>query len=494
MSSLIEVGLYGKLPSHGDFLRRRVSDAFVRVWDEWLQECITASRSALGDRWLDIYLTSPVWRFAADAGAFGPAPVMGLMAPSVDRVGRYFHLTLVAELPERVNLLAAVAGATGFFENAERLVLETLAADVVDFSGFDERVAALGYELEPVNAQSRVVLEPTAAAVLDGQSQRGWQIPIGSAQRIASAFEELLAHRLSAVYDPLVLWWTDGSSVVAPGCLIVKGRPHPDAFAALLDGAWSERHWQPVSAHVELNEQANDTLVEESPPRFRSAASSDVGRVRSVNQDSYLERSEVGVWLVADGLGGHSDGEVASRMVCDALADFVPDASFEQTIEAAEARIQQVNDHLVRSAMRTLNAVGSGSTVVALLTRGSRGVVLWAGDSRLYRLRAGHLEQLTRDHNLASEEGSSNGDNPNAVTRAVGGEPTLLLDRRRERVLGGDRFLLCSDGLTRTLSDDQIARWLGLDDIRQAVDGLIEATLEAGAPDNVTALIVEAFR
>ena len=100
MSTQIEVGLYGKLPSHGDFLRRRVSDAFVRVWDEWLQECIAASRSALGERWLDVYLTSPVWRFGADAGAFGPAPVVGLMAPSVDRVGRYFYLTLVAELPE----------------------------------------------------------------------------------------------------------------------------------------------------------------------------------------------------------------------------------------------------------------------------------------------------------------------------------------------------------------------------------------------------------
>src|SRR6185295_12917123 len=127
MSSQIEVGLYGKLPSHGDFLRRRVSDAFVRVWDEWLQECIAASRSALGERWLDVYLTSPVWRFGADAGAFGPVPVVGLMAPSVDRVGRYFYLTLVAELPEGVNLLAAVAEAGSFFESAEQLVVETLA-------------------------------------------------------------------------------------------------------------------------------------------------------------------------------------------------------------------------------------------------------------------------------------------------------------------------------------------------------------------------------
>jgi len=355
-------------------------------------------------------------------------------------------------------------------------------------------VAALGYELESVASRPRVVLDPGAAAVLDGHSRYGWQIPISSAQRISTAFEELLAHRLSTLYEPLVIWWTDGSGMVAPGCLIVNGRPHPEAFAAMLDGAWAERQWQSVSAHVELIDPAHDTLIEESPPQFRSAASSDVGRVRSINQDSYLERSEVGVWLVADGLGGHSDGEVASRMVCDALADFVPDASFEQTIESAQKRIHQVNEHLVRASTRALNAVSSGSTVVALLTRGSRYAVLWAGDSRVYRWRGGRLEQLTRDHSLASEGGSANGDNPNAVTRAVGGEMTLTLDQHRDRVLDGDRFLLCSDGLTRTMSDDQIAGWMGREDIRQAVDGLIEGTLDAGAPDNVTALIVEAYR
>src|SRR5918999_6416818 len=105
----MEVGLYGKLPSHGDFLRRRVSDAFVGVWDAWLQECIAASRSALGERWLDVYLTSPAWRFACAAGVCGAAPVVGLMVPSVDRVGRYFPLTLVAELPAGTSILSAAS-------------------------------------------------------------------------------------------------------------------------------------------------------------------------------------------------------------------------------------------------------------------------------------------------------------------------------------------------------------------------------------------------
>src|SRR4029077_2802203 len=125
----VEVGLFGKLPSHGDFLRRRVSDAFVDAWDAWLRECLAASQEALGERWLDVYLTSPAWRFVCAAGTCGPTPVLGLMVPSVDRVGRYFPLTLVANLPHDVNLIAVTAASASFFDRAERLVIETLAAE-----------------------------------------------------------------------------------------------------------------------------------------------------------------------------------------------------------------------------------------------------------------------------------------------------------------------------------------------------------------------------
>ena len=93
LDGAVEIGLFGKLPSHGDFLRRRVSDAYVDAWDAWLRECLAESRAALGERWLDVYLTSPAWRFVCAPGACGPAPVMGLMVPSVDRVGRFFPLT-----------------------------------------------------------------------------------------------------------------------------------------------------------------------------------------------------------------------------------------------------------------------------------------------------------------------------------------------------------------------------------------------------------------
>lgn len=489
-----EVGFYGKLPSNGDFLRRRVSDAFVGVWDGWLQECMAASHAALGDRWLDVYLTSPAWRFCCAGGACGPLPLIGLMVPSVDRVGRYFPLTLVAELPFGAGLVSAAREAEAFFENAERLVIETLAADTIDFDGFESAVVALARDLVPAGAPPPVVLESSAGAILTDSGHAEWQVPIAESAALGSALEQVLWLRLSELYEPLVLWWTDGSSTVTPSCLITKGLPHPDSFAALLDGAWERRQWRSVAAHVDISSTQESPLIEDvTPPRFRSVAASDVGRVRAVNQDAFVERPEVGLWAVADGLGGHVDGEIASRMVCDALADFVPGSSFEDAVGGARDRIGEVNDHLYRASGRAPDASRCGSTVVALLARGTRCAVVWAGDSRVYRWRGGRFEQLTRDHSLAELGDLPPAGASNAITRAVGGEATLTLDVYRGRVHAGDRFLLCSDGLTRVLSEASIRTWMEHGDIRRAVDGLIAATLDSGAPDNVTALIVEAY-
>jgi type VI secretion system protein ImpM len=488
----MEVGFYGKLPSHGDFLRRRVSDAFVDGWDAWLRECLASSRTALGARWLDVYLTSPAWRFVCAAGACGPAPVMGLIAPSVDQVGRYFPLTLVSELPEDVSLVSAAAASTRFFEAADRLVIETLAAEPVDFDRFNQGVVALEQELGWVEMSGNL-LDPAAVSVLT-EAPQPWQLPLGASSDLSLAFEQLLSLQLEAKYRPLVLWWTDGSAVIEPSWLVLKGLPGPDLYPALLEGSWGEHRWRSVPARGLDDPTLPGAHVEELEPlSFRSAAATDVGRARGNNEDGFLERPEVGLWVVADGMGGHSHGEVASRMVCDALADFQLNGTFEDAIESATRRVQQVNDHLLRRAMGSHPSDRSGSTIVVLLLRGTRSAVLWAGDSRVYRWRAGQLEQLSRDHSLAEFAGPAAAES-SVITRAVGVQADLTLDIHRDVVRPADRFLLCSDGLTRVVPDSQICTFMEMPDLEAAVDGLIKATLDAGAPDNVTVLIAEAYR
>jgi serine/threonine protein phosphatase PrpC len=239
-----------------------------------------------------------------------------------------------------------------------------------------------------------------------------------------------------------------------------------------------------------------DTLVEEDiEPTYHSAGLTHMGLVRPTNQDAIVDRQAVRIWAVADGMGGHRDGDVASRMVCEALEGFQSSARLEDSIDDVRRRISEVNARLYAASVRTINPVQSGTTVVIMLTQRTSCALLWAGDSRAYRLRHGKLVQLTTDHTWAAELNlvdQLGEEADHAITRAVGGEATLTLDMRRERVRLGDRYLLCSDGLTREVPADKIAEALGSGDVEQAARALIDATLQAGARDNVSVVVIEA--
>lgn len=238
-----------------------------------------------------------------------------------------------------------------------------------------------------------------------------------------------------------------------------------------------------------------DTLVEEDiHPVYVSEGATDTGRVRTANQDAFAQLVTRGVWAVADGMGGYRDGDVASRMVCEALQNLDNTTTLEGTIDAIRQRMTEVNQKLHQASIREHDPVVSGSTVAVFLVQRTACAVVWAGDSRVYRMRHGRLTQLTTDHTWASELNlqQENEEADHAITRAVGGEDTLLLDVRRDRVRLGDRYLLCSDGLTRELPDVRIAELMSGEDVQQCAKALIEATLQAGARDNVTAVVIEA--
>lgn len=251
----------------------------------------------------------------------------------------------------------------------------------------------------------------------------------------------------------------------------------------------------PDPSPAQGNTVCDDTLVEDDiHPTYVSAGLTHVGRVRASNQDAFLERADSGLWAVADGMGGYQEGDVASRMVCDAIAAVEPREALEDMIDALRQSLSEVNARLQRAASRRVNPIVSGSTVAMLLVRRTSCAVLWAGDSRVYRLRLGHLSRLTTDHTWAAELnlGSDAEVGSHAITRAVGGEDALLVDVRRGQVRLGDRYLLCSDGLTHELDDERIAALLGQGDVAESARALVDATLQAGARDNVTVIVVEA--
>lgn len=227
--------------------------------------------------------------------------------------------------------------------------------------------------------------------------------------------------------------------------------------------------------------------------RSRSVSRSDPGLARSRNEDNLVERPEVALWAVADGMGGHVGGDRASGLIRDLLQQVEP-------AEDTATYVARVRDSLERAdAELRARGTASGSAIVVLLAAGDRLACVWAGDSRVYRWRDGRLERLTRDHSLIEELVASGTLEPeaahrhplaNRITRAVGvGEP-LRLEVVHDRLRPGDRYLLSSDGLHGVITDAAIAGLLAESDLEAAADGLIAAVMQAGAPDNVTVVLV----
>lgn len=484
----MEVGLYGKLPTHGDFLRRRVSDDFVEAWDPWLQHCIADSRNALGEQWLDTYLTSPVWRFALGPHVCGAAPVAGIIIPSVDRVGRYFPLTLVWPTPPEFNSLeVAVRGRRGF-ERAERLLLDTLALEQFEFADFDRRVMELADYLTVINPEGSPRLTPEWAQAALSVASRPRCIPVHSASALEAPSIQLLGWQLDRS-GSRGLWWTDGSALVEPSWLMTAGLPDPSSYSAMLDGAWAHASWDVAETEIDPSATVVRPDSEEHTGAIViiSAALTDKGPVRTSNQDAFIDRREQGLWAVADGMGGLSDGDVASRMVCDSLTDVPAVADLDEAVEAVIRQLREVNSYLRRAATRPVNPVQSGSTVVVLLIRGKECAMCWAGDSRVYRLRDHLLSQLTTDHSWAAQFG---GGDEAAITRAVGAEDVLNLEVLRSDVRAGDRYLLCSDGVGRVLDPVALAGILATDPPERACADFIARSIAQGGTDNLTALVV----
>lgn len=475
------VGFYGKLPSHGDFVSRSVADAFIDGWDRWLQASIGQSQRDLGDGWLDLFLTSPVWRFAFARGVVGSTAYAGILLPSVDRVGRYFPLTIVAELPAGALPQIVSVAAGGWYDLAESVARRALEQDVLDLGSLQTEL----HSSEQTLPADR--LTATALAVTSGFPGNGalWRFGADGEADMGCFHARLGAALAGESLAPLALWWSVGSEHVSPTVLMTRGLPPAATFQDFLRGKWN------YAWHREADVSSDDVLSRLAPARrVESAALSDVGRERSENQDAYVERTHEGFWLVADGMGGHQSGGFASQLIAQATSAIELPGDVAMMANACAQALQDTNAQL-RQRAAAEPGFDAGSTAVALFLREEAGIVAWAGDSRLYRLREGALEQMTRDHNVANESpGTATPEDAHVITRAVGGTTVLDLDQRRFEVREGDRFLLCSDGLYGELTEREIAESLGAGDCAAAARSLVTRALEGGGNDNITVIVV----
>lgn len=235
------------------------------------------------------------------------------------------------------------------------------------------------------------------------------------------------------------------------------------------------------------------------PISWKHSAKTDTGTVRDVNEDAMISRPDVKLWAVADGMGGHAVGDVASAKVIAALEYVEEPRKMSEFVSDVEDRVIAVNSQLIEYAKIMLDDATIGTTLVSLLIRDQLGVCLWVGDSRLYRFRNNVLAQLSRDHSqveellkmgMITEAEVENHPQGNVITRAVGVEETVFVDINAFRIQTGDTYLLCSDGLYNAVTAESIAESLNHRDLETSTDELIQKALDNGARDNVTVIVV----
>ncbi len=235
--------------------------------------------------------------------------------------------------------------------------------------------------------------------------------------------------------------------------------------------------------------------------RWRSAARTDAGKVRARNEDAFLDRPQLGLWAVADGMGGHQSGDIASQLIVASLAELPVQADFDARLIDIRQCLHRLNRRLSQELTVTAGRHDSiiGSTVVVLLLEGKRAACVWAGDSRCYLWRGQRLYQLSKDHSLQQQlmdEKNYSADQAkthpcaHALTRAVGAAEQLTLEVLELEVCAGDAFLLCSDGLYQGLSSAALGRALNLTTPHVALDRLFDNALRGLASDNLTAVVI----
>ena len=487
-------GYHISVPSRDGAYTARLSPSFVDSWSGWFSDCFEYANEYLGPDFNSVLPETGYWNFVLPPGTCDDRAWAGVMRPFVGD-GRSFLQTICLPIASFTSPITLALDSSAWFEHAGRL-LRGLDGEAFQPTVFDEAICELGTPV--VNSDSNDRDDVTQlAAIPDHHAWRFEWSDKTTLEETLSSLEEVILNKLLSTHT---LWWTAG--VEANDLLVCDRLPDKDKFLAFLDGKWRTHGWNVLEPHTRTTDTDDSTVLEHPTLKgdklWTSCALTDMGRVRSRNEDACVELPEQGIWAVADGMGGHADGDLASQLIMTRLSELAVCDDLEGMTRAVTGKISLANRELFeRSA---INSAGmTGATIVALLGMNHECVCLWAGDSRIYRHRNGMLEQITRDHNLAEElvqqqlispEEASSHPSSNRLTRAVGIMHELNLDSCRLDVKSGDSFLLCSDGLNKEVSDAEIETMMAFGSTADICEALINLALQRGARDNVTALVV----
>jgi type VI secretion system protein ImpM len=227
-------GFFGKLPAHGDFIHRGLPTRCVNLWDEWLQGVIGASREQLGDSWLDIYLTSPIWRFALSPGVVDESLWAGICLPSVDRVGRYFPFSILSRAPAKLPATVALTDNDPWYESMEQIALQALDGHLL-IDEMAEQIARLPLEASAIYTKERTANQQTMQQVVNLDFEE---------QTASSVYPYLLDAVYTSLSPTYSIWRTRGSDRVEPCVATCPGLPPVASAAAMWTGQWKEWQWQ----------------------------------------------------------------------------------------------------------------------------------------------------------------------------------------------------------------------------------------------------------
>jgi type VI secretion system ImpM family protein len=546
------IGLFGKLPTNGDFIHRDLPTSFVSIWDHWLQTNLAFFQSQDTENWLSSYLTSPIWRFLIPPSLVNEQAYFGILAPSVDKVGRYFPFTFAASLPDSHAGSVLCEPFQNILTLLESCFLTHLHSNNSNLEHVDQDLNIINNKLNQlVTSQSFDPLPEN----LDSH-----QFIISNKRPLSESASCLWLSSMLQRYSNSSIWWTKGSQTVEPSLLFTQGLPSKQQFSAMLSSFQNNTEWRQkhlVSANMYDNELSSlmSSLTQPSatsepstiaadnespnaivtPPtelesddavsgldilsnfqnsdvtseqnisnmtdnsktqaalfNIQSFGFSDVGNKRTQNQDAILVKDSDSLWLVADGMGGHFDGDKASQEIVKQLSGKDLPVNLFSKVDAIKQTIQNVNTEIFSYAKD--NQLTCGSTVVLLALENNKATFLWAGDSRLYLWRCGELTQLSSDHsmyNLYKESGlSTENIQNNAITRAVGVDENIDLDIGFQDLAAGDRLMLCSDGLHDPAGDESIKYALSLDTPESAAEHLKSTVLAGEAKDNLSGVFI----